>query len=170
MMRHLLKDCGMRRIVFVGGPETNIDTQARYSAYADELRSAGYKIDSNDVIYLDYTYESAYRLAESKALQWTGNQTCVFAANDEMAAGVIAAAIGLGISVPQDLAVVGFDDTRVAQMTKPLLTTVRVPMSKMGATAIEFLCQRIAEPDREPQTVALPAELVIRDSCCSARR
>lgn len=169
MMRHLLEECGTRRIVFVGGPETNIDTQARYRAYADELRLAGFKVDKNDVFYLDYTYESAYRLAESKALQWAGNQTCIFAANDEMAAGVIAAAIGLGIAVPQDLAVVGFDDTRVAQMTKPLLTTVRVPMSNMGATAIELLCQRIAEPDREPQTVALPAELVIRDSCGGAR-
>jgi hypothetical protein len=54
----------------------------------------------------------------------------------------------LKIRVPQDLGVVGFDDTRVAQMTNPLLTTVHVPMSRMGATAIELLCERIAEPTR----------------------
>ena len=63
-----------------------------------------------------------------------------------MAAGIIAGAIAKNVRVPQDLGVVGFDDTRVAQMTNPLLTTVRVPMSRMGATAIELLCERIAEP------------------------
>ena len=90
--------------------------------------------------------------------------TAVFAANDEMAAGIIAGAIAKDVAVPEDLAVVGFDDTRMAQMTKPLLTTVRVPMSNMGATAIELLCQRIAEPDRQAKTVSLPAELVVRES------
>jgi DNA-binding LacI/PurR family transcriptional regulator len=114
---------------------------------------------------LDYTYESAYRLAVRKVRDWIGPNHAVFAANDEMAAGIIAGAIATGVSVPQDLAVVGFDDTRVAQLTKPLLTTVRVPMSSMGATAVELLCRRIAEPERPPTTVSLPAELVVRDSC-----
>jgi LacI family transcriptional regulator len=81
-----------------------------------------------------------------------------------MAAGIIAGALAKGVPIPDKLAVVGFDDTRVAQMTKPLLTTVRVPMSKMGATAIELLCQRIAEPGRKATTASLPAELVIRES------
>ena len=96
--------------------------------------------------------------------------TCVFAANDEMAAGIIAGAIAKNVAVPQDLGVVGFDDTRVAQMTNPLLTTVRVPMSNMGATAIELLCQRIAEPDRPTTKVSLAAELVVRDSCGHANK
>jgi LacI family transcriptional regulator len=170
MMRHLLEDCGKERIIFVGGLKTNIDTQARYKAYCDTLRKAKREVDKNDVFYLDYTYESAYRLAVSKVREWAGPKTCVFAANDEMAAGIIAGAIASDVSVPRDLGVVGFDDTRVAQMTKPLLTTVRVPMSNMGATAVELLCQRIAEPEREPTTVSLPAELVVRDSSGDARR
>jgi LacI family transcriptional regulator len=53
-------------------------------------------------------------------------------------------------------------------MTKPLLTTVRVPMSNMGATAIELLCQRIGDPERQAQTVSLPAELVVRESSGAA--
>jgi LacI family transcriptional regulator len=86
-----------------------------------------------------------------------------------MAAGIIAGANAEKVSVPHDLGVVGFDDTRVAQMTRPLLTTVRVPMSRMGATAVELLCQRIAEPDRPPARVSLDAELVVRESCgCKA--
>ncbi|MEX2170750.1 MAG: LacI family DNA-binding transcriptional regulator [Pirellulales bacterium] len=170
MMRHLLQECHVRRVIFVGGRQTNIDTQARYSACRDELRAVSRDLSEDDVYYLDYTYESAYRLAESKVSDWLGAETCVFAANDEMAAGVIAAAIAKGMSVPTDLGVVGFDDTRVAQMTKPLLTTVRVPMSSMGATAIGLLCQRIAEPENEPTTVSLSAELVVRDSCGAARQ
>ena len=67
-----------------------------------------------------------------RCTRWAGPKHIVFAANDEMAAGIIAGAIAKNVRVPQDLGVVGFDDTRVAQMTNPLLTTVRVPMSKHG--------------------------------------
>jgi LacI family transcriptional regulator len=164
MMRHLLDECGKQRIIFVGGPKTNIDTQARYRAYCDTLPQAKLAANAEDVYYLDYSYESAYRLAETKVRDWAGPDVGVFAANDEMAAGIIAGAIAKKVAVPAELAVVGFDDTRVAKMTKPLLTTVRVPMSRMGATAVELLCQRIAESDRAATTVSLPAELVVRES------
>jgi LacI family transcriptional regulator len=170
MMEHLLTNCHDTRVIFVGGLETNIDTQARYQAYCDTLRKAKRKPATEDVYYLDYTYESAYRLAVKKIDDWVGPNHAVFAANDEMAAGIIAGANAQGVSVPQELAVVGFDDTRVAQLTRPLLTTVRVPMSTMGATAIELLCRRIAEPELSPSTVSLPAELVVRDSCGDARK
>ena len=165
MMRHLVEKCRAERIFFVGGLKTNIDTQARYNAYRDVLRQAGLKFHKDDVYYLDYTYESAYRLASQKAREWAGPKQFVFAANDEMAAGIIAGAIANNVGVPRDLGVVGFDDTRVAQMTSPLLTTVRVPMSNMGTTAIELLCGRIAQPDKPAAKVTLPAELVVRESC-----
>ena len=169
MMKHLIDDSDMRRIIFVGGLKTNIDTQARYRAYCDALKKANRKIDANDVYYLDYTYGSAYRLAQERVRDWVGADSCVFAANDEMAAGIIAGAIAHGVAVPEDLAVVGFDDTRIAKMTKPLLTTVRVPMSSMGVTAIDLLCQRIMEPEREATTVSLPPELIVRESSGSGR-
>ena len=165
MMRHVVGDCGATRVFFVGGLETNIDTQARYQAYRDTLREADLPFSWEDVFHLDYTYESAYRLAVDRARQWAGPNRCVFAANDEMAAGIIAGANAVKVAVPDELGVVGFDDTRVAQMTRPLLTTMRVPMSRMGATAVELLCQRIAEPDRPPSKVSLQAELVVRESC-----
>jgi LacI family transcriptional regulator len=170
VMHHLIEDCQANRVIFVGGVKTNIDTQARYKAYRDSLKEAGIKVHaSDDVYHLDYTYESAYRLALEKVTEWAGPKHKVFAANDEMAAGIIAGAIARNVKVPQQLGVVGFDDTRVAQMTNPLLTTVRVPMSRMGATAIELLCERIAEPSRPPAKVSLDAELVVRDSsACGA--
>jgi LacI family transcriptional regulator len=170
MMRHLLQECGAQRVYFVGGLETNIDTQARYKAYRETLQHGGRKFEHNDVYYLDYTYDSAYRLAIDHAPAWAGAKHFVFAANDEMAAGIIAGATAKGIALPRELGVVGFDDTRIAQMTSPLVTTVRVPMSRMGAAAIELLCARISEPDRAYAKVALEAELVVRDSCgCGAK-
>lgn len=168
IMQHLLEDRGMQRVIFVGGLKTNIDTQARYKAYCDMLKQAGHKVETSDVYYLDYTYESAYRLATQHVKQWAGEKSAIFAANDEMAAGIIAGANANDVAVPEELAVVGFDDTRMAQMTKPLLTTVRVPMSNMGATAIDLLCQRINDPQREAQTVSLPAQLVVRESSGAA--
>jgi LacI family transcriptional regulator len=165
MMRHLVNDCGAKRIYFVGGLETNIDTQARYQAYQDVLREAGLTFRKSDVYFLDYTYDSGYRLAMEKSREWAGRHHAVFAANDEMAAGIVAGAIATNVEVPGDFGVVGFDDTRVAQMTNPLLTTVRVPMSRMGATAIELLCERLAERERPTQRVSLEAELVVRQSC-----
>jgi DNA-binding LacI/PurR family transcriptional regulator len=165
VMRHVVDVCGAKRVFFVGGLETNIDTQARYKAYRDVLRKASLKFLKDDVYHLDYTYESAYRLAMENVRRWAGAKHCVFAANDEMAAGIIAGANAMKVAVPKELGVVGFDDTRVAQMTKPLLTTVRVPMSSMGAQAIDLLCQRLADPDRPPTKVSLPAELVVRESC-----
>jgi LacI family transcriptional regulator len=165
MMEHLLSDCRSRRVFFVGGLPTNIDTQARFKAYRDALKTAGVAFHKEDVYHLDFTYESAYRLGMEKAREWAGPKQHVFAANDEMAAGIIAGATAQGVNVPRELGVVGFDDTRVAEMVRPPLTTVRVPMAKMGSAAIELLCKRVEEPDRETEKISLPSELVVRESC-----
>jgi LacI family transcriptional regulator len=165
MMRHLVGTRRARRVIFVGGLETNVDTIARFEAYREVLAESGLPLSEPDVFHLDYEYESAYELATQHVRQWQGPGHCVFAANDEMAAGIVAAAVAAGLSVPRDLAVVGFDDTRVARMTRPPLTTVRVPMAEMGTKAIELLCQRIADPQRPPTRVSLQPELVVRESC-----
>jgi LacI family transcriptional regulator len=170
MMRHLVGACGARRIIFVGGLKTNLDTIARLEAYAQVLTEAGLPFAPADIHHLDYEYETAYQLATQHVPQWAGPGCCVFAANDEMAAGIVAGAAAAGVRVPQDLGVVGFDDTRVARMTRPLLTTVRVPMSEMGTKAIELLCQRIADPPRPPTRISLQPQLVVRESCGAARR
>jgi LacI family transcriptional regulator len=165
MMRHLVDECAARRIIFVGGLETNVDTIARLEAYRQVMAESGLTVWSTDIYHLDYQYETAYELANRHVREWAGPGCCVFAANDEMACGIVDAATAAGLSVPRDLAVVGFDDTRVARMTRPPLTTVRVPMAKMGAKAIELLCQRIADPQRPPTRISLQPELIVRESC-----
>lgn len=167
LMRHLIDARGVQRVIFVGGLKTNADTRARFKAYAEALDAAGLTHRSEDVYFLDYEFESAFHLATRHAPAWAGPHTCIFAANDEMAAGVIAAASTVGVQLPQDLAVVGFDDVRIARMTHPPLTTMRVPMSQMGAQAIELLCRRLDQPERPPTRVSLQPELVVRDSCGS---
>lgn len=165
MMHHLVHTCGARRIIFLGGLKTNMDTIARVEAYREVLREAGRPISREDIYHLDYQYETAYAFAQRHLREWVGERNCVFAANDEMACGVVDAATAVGVSIPAELAVVGFDDTRVAHMTRPPLTTVRVPMSQMGAKAIELLCDRLANPDRPSRTVSLHPQLVVRESC-----
>ena len=168
LMRHLVGNCHTRRVIFIGGLETNVDTIARLNACREVLAKSGVRLDAEDVHYLDYQYDTAFELAGRYARSWSGRGHCVFAANDEMAAGIVAAANGAGLSIPEDLAVVGFDDTRVARMTQPALTTVRVPMSRMGAEAIRLLCERIADPAREPEKISLRPELIVRESCGAA--
>ncbi len=170
LMRHVVHECGARRVVFIGGQETNVDTIARFEAYRQVLTETGLAIDPHDVFHLDYEYETAYKLGTRYVRRWVGDGNCVFAANDEMAAGILAAANAAGIVVPRELSVVGFDDTRVARMTHPPLTTVRVPMSKMGAAAIELLCGRIGDMQRPPRRLSLPPKLIVRESCGHAAR
>lgn len=165
MMRHLVKTCGKRRIIFVGGPETNFDTIARFDAYRCVLTDAGLSSSPRDVYHLDYQFDTANTLAKRHIHEWLGPENAVFAANDEMAAGVIAAAAAAGIAIPDQLAVVGFDDTRIARMIRPALTTVRVPMARVGSEAIDLLVQRIADPRRPPVQIALEPELIVRESC-----
>lgn len=165
LARHLLTRCGVRRLVFIGGHDTNVDTQARLAGCRSVLGEQGLQIVETDLFFLDYQYESAFKLASEHVRHWAGPQSAVFAANDEMAAGVVAAAHAADLTLPQELAVVGFDDTRVARMTQPPLTTVRVPMSKMGAKAIELLINRISDGVHPPVKVSLEPELIVRESC-----
>ncbi len=165
MVRHLIQDCGAKRIVFVGGLKTNIDTIDRLEAYKDVMQRASLAVSHDDVYHLDFSYEKAFLLACNLVEDWAATEAFVFAANDEMAAGIIDAAIEKGIAVPDQLRVVGFDDTRIAQMTRPRLTTVHVPMSSMGALAVEVLCQRLKDPQRPPTKLTLQSDLVVRESC-----
>ncbi|MBX3432931.1 MAG: LacI family DNA-binding transcriptional regulator [Pirellulales bacterium] len=165
LIRHLVERRSARRLVFVGGLPTNFDTMERLAAAQEVTREAGVALEPGDIFHLDYLYDTAFELGQRKVREWSHRRASVFAANDEMAAGIIDAAIDAGLSVPDDLPVVGFDDTRIAAMTRPRLTTVRVPMSSMGAAAIDLLFQRITDPKRPAARLTLQSELVVRESC-----
>jgi LacI family transcriptional regulator len=82
-----------------------------------------------------------------------------------MAVGAIRAAQSAGLSVPEDLAIVGFDDIRVAELVSPPLTTIRQDMVGIGLAAGRALVEQIENPDVTPPVLTLPVELVVRESC-----
>lgn len=170
LMRHLIDTCQARRIWFVGGPQTNIDTIIRMAAFQEALDASQLERSDDDVCFLDYSYDAAYEWGLANVRDWAGTGHFVFAANDNMAAGLLAAAVARDVSVPGQLGIVGFDDMPIARMSRPLLTTVRAPMDETGARAIELLCRRLAEPDRAFESIVLRPELVVRESCGAALR
>ena len=113
--------------------------------------------------------EKAERIAENARLA-NLRSTAVFAANDVMAIGALKTLRAVGLHVPKDVAVIGFDDVSIASMVEPTLTTVRQPIERMGAMAVDLLLsllQGSLEEGTEPHKIILPTELVIRNSCGS---
>lgn len=136
---------GHRRIGHIKGPRAHGACQWRYAGYRDALRKAGIAYDASLVTQGEFSYESGISGA-NRLLDLADPPTAIFAANDDMAAGVIRAAGERGLSVPRDLSVCGFDDTPIARHIYPALTTVRQPTAEMGRLATLELLERIRTP------------------------
>jgi len=114
----------------------------------------------------DY-YARGYALGK-QLLESGKRPTAIFALMDVMAVGVLRAAAELGLRVPQDLSVIGFDDIPLARQSVPALTTIRQPTDDMAKVAVETLLAYLGDRDRAPQTHVLPTQLIVRES--TARR
>ena len=155
--RHLLEQ-GCTRIAHITGPEGWLDAQAREEGWRTELALHGLPADA--VFRGDWLPESGYRAGRDIVEQ--GSCDGVFAANDHMALGALAAFARGGLRVPHDIAVVGYDDLLGAEYFQPPLTTVRQEFDLMGERCIAQLTSAIA--GQPAQNVEIPAELIIRDS------
>lgn len=163
MVRHLVA-CGHRTIAHVAGPAGNFDAHERERGYRAEL-AASLPRARPHVIRGDFSEASGH--AAGRALG-VGRQrpAAVFAANDGMAMGCMAAFDELGLAVPTDVAVVGFDDIPLAAFVRPALTTMRVRIAELGRGAVNRLAEAIARPEApRGVTTSLRPDLVIRDSC-----
>ena len=136
---------GHRRIGHIMGPDSYGACQWRHAGYRDGLRKAGIAYDAELVTQGEFSFESGMSGA-NVLLDLARPPTAIFAANDDMAAGVIRAAGERGIAVPRDLSVCGFDDTPIARHIYPALTTIRQPTSEMGRLATLELLDRIRTP------------------------
>jgi LacI family transcriptional regulator len=162
-VRHL-HALGHRRIATVTGPPRLPPGGDRLQGYRDELVALGIGEREDDVREGDFYAESGYR--EGQALLGVADRpSAVFAASDMMALGVIRAARQLGLSVPGDLAVVGFDDAPLAAHADPPLTTVRQDKFGIGGAAATALVGMIESEAAPPPALVLPVELVVRRSC-----
>ena len=137
MTNHLV-NFGHTRIGFVSGPRDNISSQKREQAFVEALARHGLELDTTFVAEGAFTYESGVKCA-GKILESEPRPTAIFAANDEMAFGVMNVANSLGIKVPDDLSVVGFDGTKFATFVIPSLSTIRRPSADMARLSAQKL-------------------------------
>lgn len=159
---HLLA-LGHRRIGHAGGPAAIECSQARLAGYASALRRTNIPLEESLVTHVPFTYEAGMK-AGRDLFDRADTPTAVFAASDEIALGVMEEARRRGIRVPQDLSIVGFDDTFLAQRATPPLTTVAQPLVEMGQLAVRSLAQVIAGDRVGTSHIELATRLVVRGS------
>lgn len=158
--RHLIAT-GCQRVAFLGGPGEELTVQRRYQGYENALQAAGRSVDPNLLAYGDYTYASGMAAMQC-LLEGSPDLDAVFVNSDLMAIGAIQAIQDRGLSVPADIAVVGYDDLAIARYNNLPLTTIRQNFPLVGQLLAQNLIQYI-------QTgvvthVTTPVELVIRHS------
>lgn len=163
MMNHLAR-LGHVRIAFIKGPEKNSDAVERLRAYRAAMRKIADPVRLIEVDG-DFSETSGYAAGE-RLLRLISRPTAIFAANDAMAIGALCALRGAGVSVPEDIALCGFDDIPIARYVAPPLTTVSVAIDELGRRAFELLIDTIEKKrERRPGAETLPAKLIIRESC-----
>jgi len=160
--QHLL-DLGHRRIAYVGGPATAACNLARMHGYRAAMEAEGAPVLNGYVRMGQFDYHSGVGGGEA-FLTLPEPPTAVFGGSDETAAGVIEAARSRGLRIPEDLSVVGFDDTQVARIVSPPLTTVRQPLQQMGGVALRTAMRLAVGETIDSHHVELATELVIRRS------
>ncbi len=163
-VEHLI-GLGHRRIGFVAGPPGNIDAEERARGYREALAAAGLPAAPELQAPGDFGERSGY-LAAGRLLAREPGPSAIFAANDNMAVGLLSALKGAGVAVPAQVAVVGFDDIAIARYLDPPLTSVHVDLHELGRQAARLLLQALESPSRpDPLNMILPARLITRQSC-----
>jgi LacI family transcriptional regulator len=174
-LKHLYQ-LGHRRIAILRGPKAIPDSEFRWEAIQDVAREIGLKLDPALVTRIDsagWSMKTGYHPMAPEIgykptqalLEKTRGFTAIFCFNDIAAIGAIRALKDAGLSVPEDVSVVGFDDIQSAAYSTPSLTTVRQPLFEMGKRGAQILLERIADKEKQfPQEIVMAPELVLRES------
>jgi len=163
-----LVSLGHRNLAIIKGPEHFIASTLRFEGFASSIRDHGLELPESNIKFGNFDGESGYACARELLLQ-ESRPTAIFASNDEMAAGVLAAAQELGIHVPNEHSVAGFDDAPIARSVWPRLTTVSQPLRLMGEKSVELLENYIRQTeagtaDTVRSDLLLDYELKVRQS------
>jgi len=162
LTKHLVHDHRYESFAFLGDASISTDASQRWDAFRAVLRKA--KVPAPRAPIACGFDEEDGRVAADRLLRRKPPRALV-CANDEIALGAVVAAETLGLRVPDDLAITGWDDVMAARHSRPGLTTVRQPMRELGAWAARRLHQRLAGDESEPRHEVLPTQLVQRASC-----
>jgi LacI family transcriptional regulator len=167
MVRHL-HGLGHERIAFLRGPSPNADAAERLRGYREAMRSLGLKPGDELELPGNFREDGGYA-AGQRVAGMSRPPTAIFAANDAMAIGCLAALRDAGRSVPGDFALAGFDDIPIVSFTAPPLTSVRVSIAELGGSAAERVLHGIRHDNAHKRMhLTLPTTLVVRESCGSA--
>ena len=160
---HLI-NLGRRRIAMIKGTENTSTGLERFQGYMKALKESGLNIDDDLIKSGTFNEESGYEWTR-KIMRQSRTPDAIFCADDEIALGAISALEELGYSVPKDVAVIGFDDSRISSHHRIQLTTVSQDIRKMAMTALDIMLRRIEDPGRENEQIVLQPNLTIRHTC-----
>ncbi|NJN54951.1 MAG: LacI family transcriptional regulator [Anaerolineae bacterium] len=161
--QHLLA-LGHRRIACISGPSNLLLSEERLNGYRLALAEYNSPVEESWIkIVPEYNYQVGFDAAQ-ELLSLAQPPTAIFAFNDILAVGVINAATKMGIQVPAQLSVIGFDDLRLAPYVNPALTTIAQPKYEMGVVATTMLLERITDQELAPRMQLLDLELLVRES------
>lgn len=155
---------GRRRIAFMSGPLRYSDNFYRKEGYLQSLRANG--IDPNPS-WITHLPEVNYNMAFSSATQLLSQPVrpdAFIAISDLFACAIVNAARRLGLSIPEDVMVIGYDNVDYSMISSPTITTINTPKFQLGYTACEILVERMLNPNASVQHISLPSELIIRES------
>jgi len=161
---HLIILGHSRIAMLLPGPLEIQFSAARFAGYRRALTRYGIPLDES-LVASGELLENVAEKAMGRMLDLPEPPTAVFAGNDTQAIGAMRAARSRGLAIPADLAVIGFDDTTAARQSVPPLTTMRYPHYRVAAEGARMLIRKILRPEIVPESIVLPAELVIRESC-----
>jgi LacI family transcriptional regulator len=155
---------GHKRIGFITGSMDLGCAVDRLDGYRSALRT--YHIpEEPELIYEGTFFQPDGYAGASALLDLAVPPTAIFASNDVMAMGAMDAVRNLGLRVPDDISIVGFDDIPQASLIRPAMTTINQPLEKMGRVATQMLLDLLQHPDKEADRIELPTQLIVRDSC-----
>lgn len=157
-----------RRIAFQSAIETSYVSRQRLRGYRAGLAEAGIAYDPSYIVPSDFTKEGGY-VAMKRLLQLPELPTAVICSSDVGAIGAMEAIREAGLSVPEDISVIGFDDIELASHMQPPLTTVRQDTNTIGRQAVELLDALITDEEKQPPEAIVPTELIVRGSCALAK-
>lgn len=158
---HLLT-LGHRRIGVLAGP-AGAASERRLAGFMQVMREKGIEVEQELVLRSNYDFDGGF-FPTRALLKLPTRPTAIFAFNDAMALGAMRAAHEQGLTVPDDLSIVGFDDAEIARFVTPALTTVRQDLTAMGRSAVDLLYRILDQQDDNPQRLEIPTQLIFRDS------
>ena len=163
MATQYLIDQGYSRIACIAGPLDKTPARLRLEGYQAAMTRAGLAVPEGYVISSDFEFGGGFSAMQT-LLTLSELPQAVFVGNDAMAVGAYQALYQSGLRIPQDMALVGYDDIELARYMTPPLTTIHQPKDELGELAIDVLIHRMADPGQKQQRVQLTPELVVRGS------